>query len=447
MCRALAVALEESDLPLNPLVLRQCEAVAELTGDRLAACGVGNGLVDPLLAEGQAGGECEGLGQCRLGVVRLEDVHRSFEVTLGIGVVFALLLDLGEHEAGLGDLVFVARPLRGSQRLLRILEGLGDVTLLHRQACQGHIDVGARGALIAEAGHIEAALEMLHGFIPAAQYFQRLPEIRLRQRLVLDGADLLIDAHALLEEFGSLREVAPSVLDDADVVVCRNEIPEITFGLRSLDVCHVVAEGSLPLPQLVDGVREIRGGVLDELFRAQRLPDGHGLVEVPFGLLPVTYVEGDDAQHVLDVAVDDVRPITSEQVDGPLRGGRCGLVVVLVPVHLGDAVEELRYLQRLPEPLELVQRVMEVRQRGVLLPALAKDLPHLLHHAGQIGARCSVRAARLDRLEQELIRLHCGAVVARPVVRVGQFLPRFRLASLVRAGEIHQFQPHGRWCA
>ena len=235
-------------------------------------------------------------------------------------------------------------------------------------------------------------------------------------------------------------EVAPPELDDADVVVRRDQVPQVALGLGELEVHLVVLQRARPIAELPERVAEVRRGHLAELLGADLRSDFHRLQQQLFRLEPVAERVLDRAERVLDVAVDDVRLRLFEQLHGPLGLLPRRDVVVDVLVDPGDPVEELRHLERFAELLVDLPGVVVIRQRRVLLAALRQHLADLLHHSGEIGVRRVVLRARLDALEKVLVRLHGAAEVAAAVVGVGELLAHLGFVGLVDAGEVHQVE-------
>ena len=155
---------------------------------------------------------------------------------------------------------------------------------------------------------LEAAPVLLQRLVPAAEHLQRVAEVLARQRFVLERADLLVDAHALLEQLRGRVEVAAAVLDDADVVVRRGEVPQIALGSRSAPGCAEVLQRRVPVAELPERVAEVhrRPPCRAARSRAARrwppLPRGcsRERCQLPRGEL-------DQAEDVLHVAVDDGR--------------------------------------------------------------------------------------------------------------------------------------------
>ncbi len=303
-------------------------------------------FIDPLLREGHARSgrvrACQSLGR----LVRFEDGHASGQVALGLGVVLALVLDIGHDVRGLGDEVLVARPLSGRKRLLRVGHRSGDVALLVHQARQRDVHRGARGACVVESLQRQAAVVLRQCVAPAAEHLERLGEILACQCFVFDGADFFVDADTLLEVLRRHLEIAAAKLDDPHIVVCGDQVPQIALGLRKGEVHLVVLECGDPVAELPERVAEVRRRHFAEPFGSDLLADLQRLDEQLARPPPIAKVVLDDPEHVHHVAEDDVRLVRVEKLQRTLREDARRLGISLLPMKAGNSIQQLGNLER-----------------------------------------------------------------------------------------------------
>src|SRR5205814_1545363 len=124
--------------------------------------------------------------------------------------------------------------------------------------------------------------------------------------------------HAALEVLRGGLEIAAAELDDAGVVVSGDEVPEIALLLGELQVHLEIRQRRVPVAELPERVAEVRRRHLAELLGAELLATLQRLEEKVARLLPTAEVVLDAAEHVLDVAVDDVGLDAFQQLEGAL---------------------------------------------------------------------------------------------------------------------------------
>ena len=190
----------------------------------------------------------------------------------------------------------------------------------------------------------EAAVVLLQRVVPAAEHLERLGQVLARQRLVLDArrssrrcARSSRRTRRPPWKLPRPNSMMPTLLY---AVMRSHRSPSASESARFI---LVVLQRVDPVAELPERVAEVRRGDLAELLGADLLADCQRVREASRATLPVAEGVLDEAEHVHDVAEDDVRlGIVLEHRQRALGRRARALEIVLLAMKPGDAVEQSR---------------------------------------------------------------------------------------------------------
>ena len=245
---------------------------------------------------------------------------------------------------------------------------------------------------------LEAAVVLLQRVVPAAEHLERLgrgsrgPAPRSRRAPIFSSMRTLFSKYS-----AAAWKLPRPILDDADVVVRRDEVPQIALGSRrapgsagsTAAPCSQSPSFQSVLPRFVDAILQSCSEPTFSPIATASIEDARASAascRAAYSMMPSMF---------FDVAVDDVR-LASSPACVRARSASLARRVEVVPLAVkpGDAVQHLRDVDRLAEPLVMLEGVLVVRQRRFLLAALAQHLADLLHHARRRRRLAVVRRVR-----------------------------------------------------